>query len=137
MAVGCTDRASRSRFRWVQKNLAASLYRLRFGADEQTPITSLGGREYIGILAPSSGDDDTYTHMHKLCRSCWAARYMYTRSEFNYIYTIEGSDALLRVQKRPRDREMYLRELESNRALTDRLGTCWVSFYAPVFTIDK
>ena len=142
MAVGCTDRASRSRFRWVQKNLAStsrSLYRLRFGAQEQTPITSLGGREYIGILAPSSGDDDTYTqaYAHKLClktggvRSCWAARYMYTRSEFNYIYTIEGSDALLRVQKRPRDREMYLRELESNRVLA-RAGLS-PAVYATVF----
>lgn len=110
-----TDR-TRSRFRWVQKNLAS--IPLRFGGDYQTDIASLGGREYVGFLAPS--DDDTSTR--KLClkvrglRSCWAATYTHTRSSFNYIYEIEGG-ALLRFQKRPLNRDAYLREIESNRTL--------------------
>ena len=117
-----TDR-TRSRFRWVQKNLAS--IPLRFGGDYQTDIASLGGREYVGFLAPS--DDDTYTQ--KLClkvrglRSCWAATYTHTRSSFNYIYEIEGSrgasGALLRFQKKKNqlNRDAYLREIESNRTL--------------------
>jgi hypothetical protein len=124
-----TDR-TRSRFRWVQKNLAS--IPLRFGGDYQTDIASLGGREYIGILAPS--DDDTYTQ--KLClkvrglRSCWAATYTHTRSSFNYIYEIEGG-ALLRFQKNQRNRDAYLMEIESNRTLARaRLSP---AVYATVF----
>ena len=124
-----TDR-TRSRFRWVRKNLAS--IPLRFGGDHQTDIASLGGREYVGILAPS--DDDTYTQ--KLClkvrglRSCWAATYTHTRSSFNYIYEIEGG-ALLRFQKNQRNRDAYLREIESNRTLARaRLSP---AVYATVF----
>lgn len=129
-----TDR-TRSRFRWVQKNLAS--IPLRFGGDYQTDIASLGGREYVGFLAPS--DDDTYTQ--KLClkvrglRSCWAATYTHTRSSFNYIYEIEGSrgasGALLRFQKNQHNRDAYLREIESNRTLARaRLSP---AVYATVF----
>jgi hypothetical protein len=135
-----TDRA-RSRFRWVQKNLASIRLRLGGHVDQQTDIASLDGLEYIGILARSGGGDDTHTH--KLClktgggRSCWAATYMRTGSAFNHIYTIEGSRgasaALLRVQKisDPLNRDAYLREIESSRALA--LAGLSPAVYATVF----